>query len=264
MSTFLLQYNGVTLPAGLKPLSRDMQADIAEQERPRAPGAVSQVARKQPRILQVRGDIGPGLNYNRDTWRAAFDAIKAACYGVGVQQLFFGDSDRYYLAQCTGFTEDGDQDDGVLWGISPKVAITFKADDPDAYDVAGTQTATLSTTGGTITPGGNTDAWPNWTITIGTGGTGSITLTNTTTGETATLTAPATYNSGNGFANGDVIVLSRPSSGPYNVTLNGTQMFGLLAGIVPYLKQGANSIAASAGTPDTISALTAQYINRWL
>ncbi|MCW3060590.1 MAG: Phage tail protein, partial [Capsulimonas sp.] len=142
-----------------------------------------------------------------------------------------------------------DTNDGMLYGVVSTITITLRAPDPAWFDTANT-TPTLSGAGGTIVNAGTAPAKPRWTVTVGTGGTGTITLTNSTTGETATLSGT--------FVTGDVIVIDRSA---YNVTLNGATNFGLLGGRIPSLDPGSNTITASASTI-SIASLACVYIAR--
>ena len=242
---YRLRFGSYDFPGTMRPNGGDAPVDLAEQERPRADGSITQTGRRKSRSITLRGSITAG---DADALQVIYDAMRAACSIGTVASLWFGRDDRYAKAQVESWTDD--TEDGMFYGVVVNISIAFRLADPWWYATAATTTA-LTTTGGTVTPGGNGPASPAWTVTIGTGGTGTVTLTNSTTGETATLSGT--------FAGGDVIVIDRAA---YTVTLNGVAAFGLLGGRIPSLAAGANTIAASASTV-TISALSCAYTARY-
>ncbi|BDI27982.1 hypothetical protein CCAX7_000330 [Capsulimonas corticalis] len=242
--SYLLQYGGYTFPGTMRPAGGEAPADLAEQERPRADGSSTQIARQKSRILTIRGEITAA---DADSLNVIYEAMRAACAPGQVAALYHGRDDRYVMAQAEGWTTD--YSDGMLYGVVTAIAITFRAKDPAWFDATAT-TPTLSSAGGTIVNAGTAPSKPVWTITIGTGGTGSVTLTNSTTGETATIIGT--------FTSGDVIVIDRAA---YTVKLNGVANFGLLTGRIPEIGVGSNTIAPSASTV-SIASLACSYTAR--
>jgi hypothetical protein len=242
---YLLQFGSYVLPTTLRPDDPFAESfDLGEQERPRASGATSQIGRKQSRSLPVRGELSAA---DPTTLTALIDAIKASL--IGVQNLYYGRDDRYHVAQLESVT--GTCKDGRTWGTFFSVSLNFKASDPDAYDAAGVNTTTLSLPSGTVTNAGTSQSLPLWTLTIGTAGTGTVTLANATTGETATIAGT--------FASGDVIALNRAG---YGVTWNGAAAYGLFDGRIPVLAAGANAVSVTAATI-TVASATVAYTNRY-
>lgn len=248
---YLLQFGSYELPDTLRP--DDALAatfDVAEQERPRAAGSTSQLARAKSRVLPVKGELTLPVATDLHT---LIDTLKQNLAGYG--DLYYGRDDRYYRnTQVESLAAQSK--DGKTWGKFFAVSLAFRAFDPFQFDAAGIVTSPLaSTAGGTVANAGTVDGHPVWTITIGTGGVGTVTLANTTTGETATINAAA----GTTFTTGDVIVLTRYG---YTVTYNGTPTFSLLSGAIPRLEPGNNTITCTAATV-TVSALTCGFIKRY-
>lgn len=242
---YRLRFGTIDFPATMRPDGGASPVDLAEQERPRGDGSITQTGRRKSRTVTLRGAITAA---DADTLQGIFDDMRAAC-SIGVKgALWFGRDDRFANAQVETWTDD--TQDGLLWGVVCNIAIGFRIADPYWYATSPTTTA-LTTAGGTITPGANAPAAPVWSITIGTGGTGTITLTNSTTGEAATITGT--------FTAADVIVIDRAA---YTVSLNGVPTFGLLNGRIPTLAADLNVISASATTV-TISALSCTYTARY-
>jgi phage-related protein len=242
---YKLAFGGFTFPATMRPNGSDSPIDLAEQERPRADGSITQTGRRKSRLVTIRGSITAA---DPDTLQATSDAMRAAIAPGNPGQLWLGRDDRYANAQVETWSDD--TEDGMYFGVVVNISIGFRLADPFWYAASATTDA-LATAGGTVTTGANAPASPAWSVTIGTGGTGTVTLTNSTTGETAMLSGT--------FTAGDVIVIDRSA---YTVTLNGASAFGLLSGRIPSLAAGANTITASASTV-TISALSTTYIARY-
>jgi phage-related protein len=247
---YLLQFNGYTLPSTLMPNGGQRQSDLGDQELPRADGASVQPARRRSRPLSVQGSITAAT---ADALESILDDLESACQTPdGPAQLFFGRDDRYYLAQVQQYSAA--YSEGLTWGLFATVQIGFFAQQPDAYGITPV-TASVSTSASSLTPLGDAPTLPAWTITIGSAGTGPITLTNSTTLETCTLTPVS-----GSFGAGDVLALARDG---YTVTQNGAAAFGLLGGRMPRLMPGANSLSLTAGGTATISSASVTYTPRW-
>lgn len=256
MTNYLLQFGGYVLPTTIRYDGQKATLDLAEVELPRRAGAASQVGRMQPVTINVRGSLSSDTPSDL---LALWGTVKANLI-TGYEKLFAGRDDRYFIAQVESITDSSK--DGRAYGTMMDVAITFKADDPFAYDVAGIQTYNFPDPigAGTVPNDGTADeTLPVWTISGISAGAGTVTLTNVTTGESCTLSGT--------FAVGDTIVLNRGWDATlgrdYTVKWNGTDQFGLLSGQIPMLVPGANEIAVSS-TAVAVASVSCQWINRYV
>lgn len=249
MANYRLRFGAYDFPLTLRPAEEQGSQDLGAQERPRAEGAVSQVARRQSTTLQIRGELTAP---DADTLYALHLALKAAVY-AGKQSLWFGRDDRYYRdVQLSSFGTT--YEDGKMYGLWAAYSLTFVASDyPLAFDVT-PQTLALGVGASsyTVTPTGNASVLPTWTINVSAGGTWPIGLSNQTTGESCQLFGT--------FATGDVIVLARDG---YRVTRNGATEFGLLSGRIPTLMQGPNVVSLTAGGGVTLGNASVAYTPRY-
>jgi hypothetical protein len=244
-SSFLVQFNGVNLesPVSMSPVSValrpdgiDAPAELAEEMIPRRQGSVVQAALKKSRLLKLTGQVG-GSGYTADQVQAILDALRSTCMPInGVQELYIGRDDRFYYAQAESYTES--YEDGVFYNVIADIAIGFRAADPDAYGALAASPITegpvsVSLGSNSLTPVGNSTTHPWWTITINAAGTGSIYLTNSTTGQVCVVTGT--------FANADVILLDARLSS-YGSYYNSVLDYGLFTGPIPDLWPTANTI----------------------
>jgi hypothetical protein len=268
MSDFLIQYAGVNLltaggvgsvSVGLRPDGIEMAADLAEQEVPRRQGSVVQAARKKSRVIKIVGQVG-GATCTRDQIQTVLDAIlQATGPESGPQALYAGRDDRFWLAQREACTIAWS--DGLAYGVMADVSLAFRAADPDAYASSGlpglgqvTDALALGASGSTnVTPAGDSTAHPVWSLTIATAASGSITLGNALTGETAIVSGA--------FHAGDVVTLdSREST--YGASLNGAVDYGIFSGPIPRLWPGVNAVTISlAGL--SLSSASLAYCPRY-
>lgn len=254
--SYSLKYGSFIFPDGFSPMSQDTARDLAEQERPRAAGSITQAARPQSRRLTVEGSA-MGFGGGPTAIQAAIDALRGACEGSGgVAPLLFGRSDRYINAQVASLSESYGSG-ASLFGAVHKLLISFVAGDPYFYAAISTTATGLTSGGGTVTPGGNASAFATWTVSISAGGTGQIVLANTTTGQAALL-----GTTGTAWVTGDVVVLTR-SGTAYTVTKNGAAAPGLMAGLIPMLAVGGNVITLAAPSGVSLAALQCTYTARW-
>jgi hypothetical protein len=190
-------------------------------------------------------------------WETARDAILAGIPSRG--NLYVGRDDRYYKDAQLSTWSQSTPADGRLWAKLGTLQLPFLcAAYPHQFDSA-TNTPTLTNTGGTVnysSSQGNRDTYPTWTITVNAGGTGTITLTNTTTGETCLLKKP----DGTNFASSDVIVLDGLNR---TAKLNGVILPGLHDRRIPRLQPGSNNITLSDSGTLTITSLACSYPGRW-
>ena len=246
MTSYKMQFGSYVFPATIRPDGSSPSMELAEQERPRAPGATYQTGRLKSLVLSCRGELS---DPDPATLLALYDDFKAGV-SAGVQQLWMGRDDRYWLAQIEGITDSAT--DGQTWGSFIAVAANFRASDPQAWAATSTTVTGLGA-GGTVTTVGSGVMQPAWSVTIGTSGVNVVTLANTTTGEVATVTGT--------FASGDVIILDR-SGVLMTVTWNGTPSFGIFDGIIPQLVAGANTITCGA-TLGTVT-MSVTYTERFV
>lgn len=240
---YLLKFGDYTLPSTLRPESERGGNDTAPVDRPRAPGAATQIGRRTPTLLQVVGEM---LGASQALLDAKEAALKAALFR-GKQNLYFGRDDFYYRdAQMKSFSCS--YQEGKTFGVVGFYSITFEAADYPSPFAATASTVILTGGEGEVPYAGGIDAFPLWTIEIDDPGTGPITLTNLATAETATLTGT--------FGGGDVIALNRDG---YQVLLNEEENFALFEGIIPKLIPGVNAIEYAAGGTATVARVSATY-----
>lgn len=249
---YLFRFGTYSFPRTFRPSDDSFQYDTAPQARPRAAGATTQIGRREPTILTLRGELG-GSGVSFDQLTTLETELKCAL-GSGKQNLYFGRDDRYYRdAQVKSVSNSSME--GQTFGVISFWSISFEAADfPEPFATDGTETD-LFANGGTVTNTGSADALPAWTITIGSTGTGPLTLTNAATGESATIGDANTT-----LTSGDVIVLDRDG---YAVTNNDAAQFGLFDGRIPRLLTGDNDITLTAGGTATASALSVAYTPRF-
>ncbi len=127
---YLLQFGTYVFPNTIRPSDESSGHDTAPQPLPRRSGALTQIGRREPTILQLRGDLTAATP---DALDALEMALKAACYN-GKQDLYFGRDDRFYKdAQLKSFSTSTME--GLTYGVIGTYAITFEAADyPEAFD----------------------------------------------------------------------------------------------------------------------------------
>lgn len=246
---YRLRFGSFDFARTLRPADESSSQDTAAQSRPRASGSLTQIGRREPTILPIRGDLTAATP---DALETLHEALKAAVY-AGKADLWFGRDDLYYKsAQLKSFGTN--YRDGLLHGLLASYSLVFEAADyPEPFAVNAITTASLLNVAAYVVMG-DAPAAPTWTITVGAEGTGPITLTNAATGESCRLTKSTN------FAAGAVIVLTRDG---YTVTENGVATFGLLQGRIPSLIAGNNTITWTAGGTATIASVGVSYIPRY-
>jgi hypothetical protein len=269
---YLLQYNGYTFPVGLRPdAGGSAPLDLSEEDIPRRQGSAVQSLRKKSRTLKVIGTIGPTVGGGTvDSQQALVDAIRAACtLSPGEHPLYFGRTDRYYMAQISDWQESAGQ--GMNTGVATDLALTFLASDPDAWAATGNVASqTIGTSGtttlnpATVTPGSLSTVYPVFTLSV-TGGTNTgtqtivVTIANAATGETVTVTLTGTIPT----ATQTIVLDSRLTS--YGATLNAAENYGLFTGRIPKLYCSANAftVTATSSTSLVLSSLLAVWTPRY-
>lgn len=255
MASWRLRFGSYDLPEGFTPVSITGGEDIAPSPLPRMAGAATQTGRVRERQIVLQGGWSAS---SLDNWETTRSAILNACRGTG--DLWIGRDDRYYKdAQLVDWSQ-GTPADGRLWAQLGTLQLVFlAAKHPILFDAA-TNTPSLSNTGGTVnydSAKGDADTYPTWTITVNAGGTGVITLANSTTGETCTIQKP-----GGNFSSSDVIVLCGLPHAQV-ATLNGVSTPGLFKRRIPRLQPGNNTITLSDSGSLTITSLACSYPGRW-
>ena len=253
---YLLKFGNYTFPLTLLPAGESSAQDLATQQRPRAPGGITQDGRREKTLLSIRGQL------KGDTLAdltAKHQALKAAIY-AGKQKLYFGLDDRYYKdAQIGPFGTD--YSGGHFFGLLANYTMSFEAADyPSSFATALTTQALSTGAGGTVaySPLGDSVALPTWSLTLGSapsGGGATIALDNLRTGESTRLDVTA-------LSSADVITLNRDG---YVVAVNGVVRPGILRGRIPTLLPDAsvvnNLVLTAAGV--TLSAASVSYYARW-
>ena len=249
-NTSRIRFAGYDFPSTFRPADLSGSLDTAAQARPRGTGSVSQNGRRSPTRLVVYGEL---MADTPDALNNAIQSVKTKAYS-GKGDLYFGRDDRYYRdAQAITWGESNEQ--GKLYGVWAAITIEFEAADyPEPFSTA-LLSPVIAVGGATITGSGETTALPVWTITIGSGGSGPLTLHNAANGQTALLD-PGTA----GFASGEVIVLTRDG---YKVIRNGVSSFGLLKLRIPCIEPGSNTITLTAGGTATVASLAVSYVPRY-
>lgn len=240
---YLVRFGDYTFPSSIRPESERGGNDTAPVDRPRAPGAATQIGRRTPTLLQLVGELYAPTAAQLDVKEAA---LKAALFR-GKQNLYFGRDDFYYRdAQMKSVSVS--YQEGKTFGVVGFYSITFEAADFPSPFAATSSTMIITGGEGEVPYSGVIDAFPLWTIEVDEPGTGPITLTNLATAEVATLSGS--------FGGGDVIALARDG---YRVLLNDEKNFGIFNGIIPKLIPGVNAIEYTAGGTATVARVSATY-----
>lgn len=171
----------------------------------------------------------------------------AGAHPPGPIRTFYFYSDRYINAEVSAISNT---EFGALANISIPFDVEFTAVDPFFYDVD-TNTQLDLDEGGTVTAGGTAPAAPLWTLVIGSLGTdGTLTLTNTTTGEALVL-APTTT--------GTYLIDSRLQT----ITRSGSDVSEQMNGLYPTLAMGDNDITVETTGGLAVSSLAVSWQNRY-
>jgi hypothetical protein len=259
---YLLKFGDYVFPTTLMPSDVGGTQHRAAQMRPRASGAISQIARREESTVMIEGALTAATP---DDLAALVAGLRAAVYN-GKQQFFFGADDRYFRdAQLQNYHETDMQ--GRTHGLVYDISMQFVAADyPEQFAVAASTPALAAAGVTNVAVDGDTPSLPLWTITIAGAGTGPLTLTNASTSESSILTPGA-----GGFAAGDVITLDRDT---YQVKLNGVANFGLLNCLIPTLdptkgtgvvsgRGGTNALSLTAAGTATVASFQVSYQARF-
>jgi hypothetical protein len=252
------------MPISVQPVfgeySYDPDATIEEwTDEPTLRGGVSAALRSDigraeggylgPRRISARGVIGPDGGGSRDELRAIEDAFRWA-HRTGYRVLQ-RDGDRYVTAEVRRVTLGADQ--GYSW---MPFAVEWEAADPYWYSTSTDDDLwTGPTNGGTrpIANAGSAATPAVFTIIVASGVELTLTLTNSTTGQSFTLTELP-------VAGGDELVVD---CGAQTVELEGVNRMRYFSGSFWHLAPGSNTITlALSGV--TLTSIETELRQRWL
>lgn len=233
----------------------DYQVRQAVASIPRSHRARNRAGFSAPRAIRATGRIGLNTWQTRDDLRAAEDAFQSAHLPLGLAvsyQKLYRDTDRYIQAETARLTWG---DTGLLW---KDFTVEWVCPDPFWYATAAEATDTWAApaTGGTrtITNGGSVFTHPIFTITMNSGGTLALSLTNTSIADHRSFSLNGTVGGG------DVIGVDCDAQ---TVTLNGSNKMSFLSGSFFRLAPGANVLTLSLSGPTLTSILT-NFTKRWI
>lgn len=193
--------------------------------------------------IQIKGQI---IGTSTTNVRDRIDTFIAA-HAPGIGKKFYPHSDRYYNAEVVGFS--GLKFDGQIRFLVP-FSVEFFAADPYAYADSATATSSLAS-GGTVTNGGHAPTFPTITVAVSSIGTnGTVTIGNTTTGQSLVLTPDAT-----GTFTIDCAAQTVSRSSAYRPATHSGDWLRLNA--------GANTITVTLGGSATISSMSFSHRNAW-
>lgn len=245
----LYQFGGYAYPKStIVDVAREMMARSRFGDTPGRAGQYTAGGLLAPRPMRLTGHLIPLPTDSLDTLT---DALFAAHAPGAPKPLFLGRDDRFVFAEVTGFR----QTNSDRYPVSCEWEAQFTASDPHIYGTAN-NTVTL-TAGGTATTNGTAFSLPVWTIstTAATAGNvGTVTITNTTTGRSFTLSAPL---------GGTMIVDCRNQQVRDNATgIDRTALF--TSGTFWDFAPGANTITVSTTGGVAVQTLSAQWTDRWI
>lgn len=185
--------------------------------------------------------VGTSTTDLRSKWRAF-----RAAHAPGAAQKFYTHSDTYRWAEPVGVTKA--QFDQVFSHL--EFEVEFLSVDP--YDYEDTpSSATGLAGGGTVTTLGQAPSPPTFTLTVGGTLGGTITLTNTRTGEAMNILPTAT---------GAIVIDSRLEA----ITRSGVNISGEMSGLFLSLAVGANVLTVSATGGTTVTVLSVAWNDRYV
>ncbi len=247
MSTFAPQFGSYVYAnetgVYVQRISDDMDVRTRMAETPGRAGNYTAGGLLAMRRVQMSGIIAVPFGTDlRDTW----EAFKAA-HRPGVIQALYAHTDRYLLAEVSGV---GKAEYDSLAYRQLQFDVDFACSDPYWYDVDTTTTTGLAG-GGTVTAGGTAPGAPLWTLVVSSIGTaGTITITNTTTGEAFVLTPAAT---------GTYLIDALAET----VVRSSVDVSEQSAGVIPTLAVGANTITVDLTGSATLTSLTCAAQDRY-
>jgi phage-related protein len=209
---------------------------------PGADGAFTAGGLLDKKVVTLSGMIAKADGTLRDAW----EAFRAA-HAPGLPQALYLYSDRYMFAEVTGITNSKFN---ALANLQIEFEVQFTGCDPFTYDTSVTTTSGLDA-GGTVTAVGTAPGAPIWTLVIDDIGTnGSVTVTNTTTGQAFTLKPAAT---------GTYLIDSRLQT----VTLSGVDVSDQFSGVFPLIAVGDNTITVATTLSLSVASLVCAAPGRY-
>ena len=246
---YVLKFGSYTLPATFAPRSDNRQAIAQASQLPRMDGGTVSTRRLTPKSMSVQGGISS--SFGNSAIQTQVDTMLTSLQGI--QDLYLLRDDRYYRnATMANYSVDYDQNSVTRYAM---MNLEFRTGDPFQYSTTLTSAAAgataVSPINKTLTPTGNAPSLPKFTITATSATSVAITLTNSTTGETCTLTGTVPLSS-------DIVVDSLLKT----VTISGVDYMSLFEGVFPTLAVGSNSVVVS-WTGGGSYAVASEYRNRW-
>lgn len=243
--TILYQFGDYTYPkCTITAMPKDLDITERRGETPGTHGDYSQGGLRAARNLRFSGTlIARAGDEIEDLW----DDFLAAHEPGTPKALYYGRADRYYLAEVNGIKE-------VRVGelvAARAFEVSFKAAKP--FELAATESAVDMTTGATVTNAGKQPTPPNIALVLsaGGGGTGLVTITNTTTGKSCTV-KPGTHLT-------PTIWAEREQVGDGA----GGDLTYLFAGTWPLLVPGNNTLTIAATGGATLTSAWIYWRGRW-
>lgn len=231
-------FNSYSLPL-VESVAAPMPGRIAQADTPGRAGGYQGKRRTGSRSITVTGTLAA------DSYADLLDAWSDLCAAHDVEDAaHLVIRDGWYLLAQPETVADSERDTSHL-----KYDITYRCSDPFFRSTTLTSQTLSTSSSTTFTATGNVAALPAISLTFS-GGSGSATITNTTTGETCTISPDTT---------GTYIIDCEGES----VTLSSADKSACFAGQFLTIAPGSNTIAVSA-TGGTLTAASLTYRGRAL
>lgn len=227
--TYALAFGSYTIPNTITLQRVSMARNVPSAKTPRYDGARTLSGMLELKRFSLQGSLIRQIGSTDVSWlRNQLDALKGALAVQGAN--FTVDSDRYWR-QC--YAEQY-EDSFAPTGAQRIVDVSFDVvtGDPFSYETATQSGGGALVTSGqtkTVVNGGNAPGAPRLSLTVGSTGTLSATITNQTTVDVCTLFGPVT--------SGDVIIVDSLLE---TVTRSGLDVTSLFDGQFPRLEVGSN------------------------
>ena len=229
--------SGLTVEGADEPLG----VRLRQSATPGRDGAYSATSLLEPKRFTLKGILTAST---ATALRTAWRTFRAA-HSASAPAKFYQHSDQYVWAQVAGI---GKADIGGMAGAWIRWEVEFFASDPLVYAETATATSSLAS-GGTMTNSGDVATRPTFTLVVGTAGT--ITIENSTTGESMVLTVTTT---------GTYTIDCRAET----VVKVSTSMPEVFTGQFLRLSPGANTIAVSTAGGAVVTTLSASHRSAWV
>lgn len=250
MATGNLRFGSWDLPLGSSVVRIERGRTIGSAKLARASGNRQTAGQRNGVSVIVKVPLFKGPLDNSDL-RTRIDELRQYL-AAGPGNLYVWD-DRYYRC-CEAVTEP-DTFESTAFGRFQDTEVTFIGPDPLQYGSEVSDTWSGPSSGGTrsISTTGNAEAAPVFAITVGGAGAVTIafTVTNSTTGESFTLSGSVT--------GGQVITVNCLEK---TVKIGTTNYLSLFNGLFPKLSPGANTMTV-LWTSGSISGIVTTHRPRW-